>query len=512
VQAVSVSGLAVLAYQIAVLDLGDALDPPSIVVSFVAFVLVSQFFPINVPHRTETYALTITATFAFALVLQAGTPLAVLALVTASVLSDLVARVRIDKVIFNLGQYTLSLSAAGALYEVFGGGQGPVTAHLVPAFLAAVVWFLLNYALVQVAIALAEGSSVLGSVRRDFVLNAWSSGILLSMAPAVVILAHHSVLLVFTIIAPIAGVYLAAKAAAAANERRAEAEQAAEAARRLAVEQGRLASAEQALVRELQEADRIKSELLARVSHELRSPLTTILGALGTVAAHDARLEPEDRQALIQMCTRQGERLKQLIEQLLQAAHPEEPVIGAPGAPERPLVDAVEQVLEAVAEAVRRDATRRVEVDAGERLPVRAEPEAVRQVLSSLIDNACRHSPPGEPVQVTAASRGELAVLAVRDAGSGIACPDQQRVFERFTQLEDDEGMRSGVGLGLYLARQIARRQGGEVLVAETGASGTRFEFRLPLAPLDEQGAVLVEETEAALARHPGLGPAARAS
>jgi two-component system, OmpR family, sensor histidine kinase KdpD len=269
-------------------------------------------------------------------------------------------------------------------------------------------------------------------------------------------------------------VWLAAKGAASAHE--------------LAGEQSRLASAEQALVRELQEADRIKSALLAKVSHELRSPLTTILGALRTIAANDERLAPEDRRDLLEMSSRQGERLKQLIEQLLVAAHPDDPVLGQSGIVlvDRGVVDLAELTRAAVRGTARRFGGRTIELRAPGPLRVRAEPAAVTQILTSLLDNACKFSPDDEPVQVTAEASGQLAVIAVQDAGPGVAARDQQRIFERFALANE----RGGVGLGLYVARQLARGQGGEVLIAtDAGASasqGARFELRLPLA--DEAG------------------------
>ena len=111
--------------------------------------------------------------------------------------------------------------------------------------------------------------------------------------------------------------------------------------------------------------------------------------------------------------------------------------------------------------------------------------DAVVQVLGNLLDNACKYSPDGEPVRLSGTRDGAQAVLAVEDAGPGIPEAERQRIFDRFTQLERHSQRRAGgVGLGLYIARQLARSQDGDLLVAEpAGGNGARFELHLPLVP-----------------------------
>jgi len=109
------------------------------------------------------------------------------------------------------------------------------------------------------------------------------------------------------------------------------------------------------------------------------------------------------------------------------------------------------------------------------------------QVLGNLLDNAAKYSPDGSPIRLEASRVGTLAVLAVEDAGPGVPRPERDRIFERFTQLDSGATRRAGgVGLGLYIARQLAQAQGGELLVGEPvrPGAGARFELRLPLADL----------------------------
>ncbi|HKQ00592.1 MAG TPA: ATP-binding protein, partial [Actinomycetes bacterium] len=126
-------------------------------------------------------------------------------------------------------------------------------------------------------------------------------------------------------------------------------------------------------------------------------------------------------------------------------------------------------------------------LEAREVLPVRAVPEAVLQVLSGLLDNAAKHAPDKAPIRVQAHRVGALAVLAVEDTGPGVPAADRERIFERFTQLDSGATRRAGgVGLGLYIARQLANGQGGELLLADPTppGHGARFELRLPMAKL----------------------------
>jgi signal transduction histidine kinase len=209
-----------------------------------------------------------------------------------------------------------------------------------------------------------------------------------------------------------------------------------------------------------------------------------MLGALATLSAREGQLTDPQRQELVEMAVRQGDRLKLQIEQLLLAARLER---SGHEPSERPVVDAAAVVREAVAAARTAYPARQLVVDTREVLPVRALPEAVLQVLGDLLDNAAKHAPDKAPIRVEARRAGALAVLAVEDTGPGVPAADRERVFERFTQLDSGATRRAGgVGLGLYIARQLAHAQGGELRCTDPagGGPGARFELRLPLAEL----------------------------
>jgi signal transduction histidine kinase len=103
----------------------------------------------------------------------------------------------------------------------------------------------------------------------------------------------------------------------------------------------------------------------------------------------------------------------------------------------------------------------------------------VLQILGSLLDNACKYSSNQRLVTLQAERDGDLAVLAVEDEGAGIPPAERDRIFERFTRLDKDH---TGLGLGLFIGRQLARAQGGDLVLADARhSSGARFELRLPL-------------------------------
>jgi signal transduction histidine kinase len=117
-------------------------------------------------------------------------------------------------------------------------------------------------------------------------------------------------------------------------------------------------------------------------------------------------------------------------------------------------------------------------------------------VLGNLLDNAAKYAPDLGPVHLEATRYGPLAVLAVEDTGPGVPPGDRERIFERFTQLDSGATRRAGgVGLGLYIARRLARDQGGELLLTDPTppGHGARFELRLPLTGLAPRQPILAD-------------------
>jgi len=348
--------------------------------------------------------------------------------------------------------------------------------------------------------------------------DAWASATELGLSLVVLLIAQQVPwLLVVLAVTSISPIHLAARAALDADARRAEAETArteaevaraeaeharseAEAARaeaeagraaaeQVASERERLIDASNNLIRRLEELDRHKDEMLAAVSHELRTPASSILGVARTLGQAGDRLSAEQQQQFLSLILEQAEQLDQLISQLLLAAKLQQPQFVADPTT-RELADLAELTRRAGQLATLTYPDRDVTVDSGERLPVQVDRKVVAQILGNLVGNAATHTPPSTPIWIEAKRRGGLAVVAVEDSGPGVPANERARVFERFTQLNGTETPpKGGVGLGLYIARQLARAQGGEVLAVDpVEEDGARFELRLPMVESHADG------------------------
>ena len=146
---------------------------------------------------------------------------------------------------------------------------------------------------------------------------------------------------------------------------------------------------------------------------------------------------------------------------------------------------------------------RTILLETGPTLPVRAAPEALLQVLVNALDNAAKYSPDNTPIRLEASRAGGLAVLAVEDSGPEVPPAERDRIFERFSQLDSGTTRQVGtVGLGLYIARQLAQAQDGELLLVDPTQSGqgARFELHLPLA--EQQGPISLAP-DGTIVQHP---------
>jgi signal transduction histidine kinase len=392
--------------------------------------------------------------FGFAILLGWGVGASVLVGGVATLVEGLAWRRPPRRCLLDVARLALAIAAAGATWRLLGGPRDASLTEL-PALAAAVLAFLL----VAAALAAAWPAGRLGGgLRRRPGIGTWTSVLLLGLAPVIVVTAERRLELVPLLLPPVAAVYLAARRAVEAERGHEQAER-----ERARVEAGAEA-------------------LLATVSHELRAPLTVILGSLDTLATRDGALPLEQRHELVAMAARQGERLKRLVDQLLEAARLEQ---AEPGPERDAVIDAVKVAREAERATRLCHPGREVRLDACASLPVRAAPETLLQVLTNLLDNAAKYSPAGSPIRLRVKRQGGEAVIAVIDAGPGIPPGQRERVFERFTQLESSDGRRGeGAGLGLFIARKLARSLGGDLVLCPVAppAHGARFELRLPLA------------------------------
>jgi signal transduction histidine kinase len=238
-------------------------------------------------------------------------------------------------------------------------------------------------------------------------------------------------------------------------------------------EVARLAEAFNAMSAELAETDRMRRELVANVSHELRTPLTALQASLDNIADGVQPVHPETIEAMRQ----QVRRLGRMVEQLLDLSRME-----AQAVPLDRRVFSVASLLERVRGEALLHAPDSVEVDTRvvpADLVLSADRERVHQVLTNLIENALRFSPPRSKVLMAATENGETVRLEVTDEGPGIPEEAQERVFERFYSV-DASRSGGGAGLGLAIARWIVDLHGGTIRVGENHERGCRVLVELP--------------------------------
>lgn len=248
------------------------------------------------------------------------------------------------------------------------------------------------------------------------------------------------------------------------------AQRAAALAERRAEEIERLAK-EAEHVEALRQADRLKDALLASVSHDLRTPLTSI-----RATAAEMRHEGHEAAAIIE---EEADRLNRFVTDLLDLSR-----IRGGALPLKPELNAAEDLIgtalvetRGIAGADRIDVT--LPPDAG--VPVgRFDFVHALRALVNLLENALRHSPPAERIELELALRGEWLDFVVRDRGPGIAPEERERVFEPFYRGETSQPATKGAGLGLAIARSLAEAQGGAVTFEEREGGGTAFTLRLP--------------------------------
>jgi signal transduction histidine kinase len=220
-------------------------------------------------------------------------------------------------------------------------------------------------------------------------------------------------------------------------------------------------------VAELIELDRTKRDFLDLMTHELKTPITSVLAAVEIAARPGMEAERDEMHEII---ARQGRRLDSMVGSLLMAARLERTE-----APQSVVViDVVGLAQRAAAESAVMQHP--VEVTGADQAWVLGDGEALRHVLDNLIDNAWKYGVP--PVQVDVSVEADRVVLSVLDGGAGIPVEDRERIFERFQRL-DKTRAQPGLGLGLPIVRGFARSMGGDVWIDEAPGGGAAFHVLL---------------------------------
>lgn len=249
-------------------------------------------------------------------------------------------------------------------------------------------------------------------------------------------------------------------------------------------EQARLAQAlerERLAAERLRELEELKDSFIAAVSHELRTPLTSICGFAQTLEEHDPQLDDELREQLYARLSVNAHHLSDLVGQLLELNR----LGSTAAAPARADTDLARLVEDRLARCTRLDGKRRA-VDLRV-TTARIDPEALRQILDSLLDNVARHAEVATCVTVRSERRNGSLLLTVEDDGQGVPEALRQAVFEPFRHGPSAPRHAPGVGIGLSLVARLAAANGGRAWIEEPGAGGTRVCVLLS-EPADHDG------------------------
>ncbi len=233
-------------------------------------------------------------------------------------------------------------------------------------------------------------------------------------------------------------------------------------------------------VTELKELSELKSQLVSDTSHELRNPLTSILGAATALYQRGERLSAEERGEMLKLIADESRRLNSMITNILDASR-----IEAGRALElRHEITPLQPIIENVVKLQRPNLEiHEIITEVPEDLPeVEMDKEKIQQVLINLVDNAIKYSPNGGQIRIRAWSDEGKVCVSVSDEGVGIAGEDLPHVFERYRRVGGRlRRITSGAGLGLFLCKGIVEAHGGTISAESTPGEGSTFTFCLPL-------------------------------
>ncbi|HYW55959.1 MAG TPA: PAS domain S-box protein [Polaromonas sp.] len=233
-------------------------------------------------------------------------------------------------------------------------------------------------------------------------------------------------------------------------------------------------------ITELKRIDRMKSEFVSTVSHELRTPLTSIRGSLGLISGGVAGQLPDAVKTLVGIAKNNCERLIRLINDILDI----EKIESGKMRLELQVIELKPLMVQALAATEGFGAAQNVGLTLNfpdDELQVNVDGDRLTQVITNLLSNAMKFSPPGEAVEVHV-TRGGIGVrVEVRDRGPGIPEEFRNRIFQKFSQADSsDTRQKGGTGLGLNISRAIIERLGGSIGFTTGAGVGTVFFFELP--------------------------------
>jgi signal transduction histidine kinase len=218
------------------------------------------------------------------------------------------------------------------------------------------------------------------------------------------------------------------------------------------------------------------ADLVSKLTHEIRGPVSTLRGLVSTTLTHYDRLSDEERREFLHLMRHEADRLERTVEQVAFALKLDAGSVRF-DIRSRDLAEIVRETAQAADTG-----DHPLEVDVAESIEAPVDGALIASVVHQLIDNAVTFSPPDSPITIGLRRDGDGALIEVTDRGPGVPPDTREAVFERFADwrppgYED----RPGTGLGLFISRAVAREHGGEASIADGPAGGTMLLVRLPV-------------------------------
>ncbi len=249
----------------------------------------------------------------------------------------------------------------------------------------------------------------------------------------------------------------------------------------VAVERSRL-SDEVANARITAESDRLRAALLNAVSHDLRTPLVTVIGATSSLSEEASGLTAEARQMLAASAHEEARRLDRTVQNLLDMTRLGHGALK----PNRAAIELREIIGRVRADLGRVLASHSLVIDIAPALPpLDVDPVLIGQALANVLENATKYAPPGSTIRIIAQREGQNALIRIEDEGPGIPEGDRAKVFDLFYRAAQGDGAPAGTGMGLAIVKGLVEAHGGSAS-AEAGSlgRGTAIRLMLPLATL----------------------------
>lgn len=225
------------------------------------------------------------------------------------------------------------------------------------------------------------------------------------------------------------------------------------------------------------QSEEFKSTLLDGIAHEFKTPLTSIKAA---VTGLEVAGWPQDQRELASIIDEETDRLSQLVTEAVKMAEIDAHKV----TPQRAVIEVADLIRTAISTFAGRGAER-ILVNAADRAAsaVEVDPDMLVLALRQLLDNALKYAEPGSEVRVNAKDDGDRVMICVADSGPGIPERERERIFEKFFRRSGVRNRLPGSGLGLHIAREIARIHGGDLWVETAAAGGSEFCLAMPCAP-----------------------------